>query len=128
MQAVNELLGLHVTDPQAGFKAFTRTALAGALPRVTDHRLSFDTDMLVALQHTGNHIVEVGVAALHRYVDGQVGTPRDYDTMLAAVHQQAVRHGLDPSDRATPIWDRIREAGSLTAAAAPKPLSVSITP
>ncbi|MFE5096688.1 hypothetical protein ACFRCI_41845 [Streptomyces sp. NPDC056638] len=75
MQAVNELLGLHVTDPQAGFKAFTRTALAGALPRVTDHRLSFDTDLLGALQHTGNHIVEVGVAALHRYVDGQGRPP-----------------------------------------------------
>ncbi|MGQ4484243.1 hypothetical protein ACN6LM_002571 [Streptomyces sp. SAS_281] len=127
-QVVNELLSLNVSDPQAGFKAFTRTALAAALPQVTDHRLSFDTDLLGALQHTGNHIIEVGIAALHRYVNGQVGTPRDYDTMLAAVHQQAVRHGLDPSNRATPIWDRIRGAGSLTDAAAPKPLSVSITP
>ncbi|MGZ2361525.1 hypothetical protein LRE75_33415 [Streptomyces sp. 372A] len=62
-----------------------------------------------------------GPAALHRYVNGQVGTPRDYDTMLAASHQQAVRHGLDPDNRATPIWDRIREAGSLTNAAAPSP-------
>ncbi|MGQ4453097.1 hypothetical protein [[Kitasatospora] papulosa] len=128
MQAANELLSLQVTDPLAGFKPFTLTALAAAMPQVTDHRLSFDTDLLGALQNTGNHVIEVDIAALHRYMDGQVGTPRDYDTTLAEVHQQAVHHGLDPSNRDIPTWDRIREAGPLTTAAAPKPLSVSITP
>ncbi|MFD9779460.1 hypothetical protein ACFWXD_20555 [[Kitasatospora] papulosa] len=66
MQAANELLSLQVTDPQAGFKPFTLTALAAAMPQVTDHRLSFDTDLLGAVQNTGNRVIEVDIAALHR--------------------------------------------------------------
>jgi hypothetical protein len=116
-RTVHELLNLDVTDPQAGFKTFDAGALRTALPHVTDHSLAFDTELLTAIQASGYGIVETGTAALYRYVDGQVGTPRDYDVMLAAVHEQAVRHGLDPEQRATPTWDRIRQAGSLTAAA-----------
>ncbi len=116
-RAVSELLDLNVTDPQAGFKAFTADALLEALPRVADRGLAFDTEVLAVVRAAGHHVAEVGIAALHRYVDGQVGTPRDYDAMLTAVRDQAIRLGLDPDARATPTWDRIRQAGSLAAAA-----------
>jgi hypothetical protein len=125
-QAVRELLGLHVTDPQAGFKAFTASALHDALPQVADHGLSFDTDLLAAVA-AGHAVTETGVAALHRYTDGHAGTPRDYDAMLQAVHQQALRHRHAPSERATPTWDKIK-AGGLAAAARSQPASVTISP
>jgi hypothetical protein len=124
-QAVRELLRLVVTDPQAGFKAFTASALDDALPRVTDHGLSFDTDLLTAVTAAGYAVTETGVAALHRYTSGHPGTPRDYDAMLRAVYQQAVRHGHDPATRATPVWDKIR-AGGLAAAARSRPVSVTL--
>ena len=124
-QAVRELLGLDVTDPQAGFKAFTATALHGALPQVADHGLSFDTDLLAAVTAVGHTVTETGVAALHRYTDRHAGTPRDYDAMLRSVYEQAVRHGHDPAARATPVWDKIR-AGGLAAAARSRPVSVTI--
>ncbi|MFG2333412.1 hypothetical protein ACGFMM_27835 [Streptomyces sp. NPDC048604] len=129
-EVVNELLDLDVTDPQAGFKAFTSPAVRTALPLVADRRLSFDTELLAVLQRAGHTVAEVGVAALHHYVDGRVGTPRDYDTMLAAVHLQAVRHGFDPEARSTRMWDKVRAAGSLAAAAQPQPvdLTFSTTP
>jgi hypothetical protein len=123
-QAVRELLRLDVTDPQAGFKAFTASALDD-LPRVTDHGLSFDTDLLAAVSAAGHAVTETGVAALHRYTDGHPGTPRDYDAMLRAVYEQAVRHGHDPAARATPVWDKIR-AGGLAAAARSRPVSVTL--
>jgi hypothetical protein len=116
-QAVHELLGLDVTDPQAGFKAFTPQPLRAALPRVADQHLSFDTELLTVLRQAGHTITETGVATLHRYTTDHPGTPRDYDTMLTAVHRQAARHGLAPRDRPTPALHRIRAAGSLTAAA-----------
>ncbi len=116
-RAVSELLDLDVTDPQAGFKAFTADALIEALSQVVDRGLAFDTELLATVQAGGHRIAEVGIAALHRYVDGQVGTPREYDAMLVAVHEQAVRLGLTPADRATPTADLIRRAGSLAAAA-----------
>jgi hypothetical protein len=124
-QAVRELLGLDVTDPQAGFKAFTASALDDALPQVADHGLSFDTDLLAAVSAAGHAVTETGVAALHRYTDGHAGTPRDYDAMLRAVYEQAVRHGHDPASRATPVWDKIR-AGGLAAAARSRPVSVTL--
>jgi hypothetical protein len=117
-KVVHELLGVDVADPQAGFKAFTAQALRTALPEVVDYHLSFDSELLAVLRKGGHTIVEVGVAALHRYVNGHVGTPRDYDTMLTAVQRQAARHGLTAPERATPVLDRIRAAGSLAAAAA----------
>ncbi len=126
-RAVRELLGLRVTDPQAGFKAFTASALHDALPQVTDRGLSFDTDLLAAVTATGRAVAETGVAALHRYTDGHPGTPRDYDAMLLAVYEQAVRHGHTPAERATPVWDKIRAAG-LAAAASEQPVSVTIGP
>lgn len=117
-RAVRDLLQLDVGDPQAGFKAFPAAALRTALPLVTDHSLAFDTDLLAAIARSGHTLAEVGVAALHHYVEDHRGTPRDYDAMLAAVHRQALRHGLDSGTRRTPTWDRIRHAGSLAAAAA----------
>ncbi|QDN54175.1 glycosyltransferase [Streptomyces sp. S1D4-20] len=126
-QAVHELLNLRVTDPQAGFKAFTAAALHTALPKVTDHGLSFDTELLAILAATGHTVTEVGIAALHRWTDKQTGTPRDYDAMLRAVHEQALRHGLAPEKRKTPVWDKIRAVGSL-AAASSQPVSVTIIP
>ena len=125
-QAVRELLGLGVTDPQAGFKAFTASALHDALPRVADHGLSFDTDLLAAVTAAGRTVTETGVAALHRYTDGHAGTPRNYDVMLRAVYEQAVRHGHDPAERDTPAWDKIRAEG-LTAAARSRPVGVTIS-
>ncbi|MDI5969916.1 glycosyltransferase [Streptomyces sp. SL13] len=116
-RTVSELLDLNVTDPQAGFKAFTAEALTDVLPQMVDRSLAFDTELLATVQAAGHHLTEVGIAALHRYVDGQTGTPRDYDAMLTAVRDQAVRLGLDPAERTTPTWDRIRQAGSLAAAA-----------
>lgn len=120
-QAVHELLGLTAADPQAGFKVFDPAALDQVLPHVADRRLTFDTDLLTALQRAGHTVTEAGVAALHRWHDGTAGTPRDYDVMLTAVHDQALRHGLNPSNRATPVWDTIRNAGSLAAAAGSQP-------
>ncbi|MGW1641495.1 hypothetical protein [Streptomyces lavendulae] len=117
-RAVTELLALDVTDPQAGFKALTTTAFQTTRARTRDTGLSFDTDLLTALQLTGHAIAETGIAALHRYIDGQVGTPRDYDLMLTAVREQAARHGLNPNARPTPALDRITAAGSLANAAA----------
>ncbi|MER5780179.1 hypothetical protein ABT104_00410 [Streptomyces mobaraensis] len=126
-QAVTELLGLEISDPQAGFKAFRADALTTALPAVTDHGLSFDTELLAAVQHSGHTITEVGVATLHRWTDGQHGAPRDYDAMLRNVHQQAQR--LSTTPRPSPVWDRIQQAGSLAAAAAkPAPVEVTLTP
>jgi hypothetical protein len=125
-QAVRELMRLDVTDPQAGFKAFTASAVRAALPQVTDHGLSFDTDLLAAVTAAGCAVTETGVAALHRYTDGHPGTPRDYDAMLRAVYEQAVRHGHDPGSRATPVWDKIRQTGGLAAAARSRPVSVTI--
>ncbi|MFD5785504.1 hypothetical protein ACFWH1_02570 [Streptomyces sp. NPDC127037] len=125
-QAVHELLDLDVSDPQAGFKVFSAHALGSALPRVTDRRLSFDTELLAVLRRAGHTVAEVGIAALHRYVEGQAGTPRDYDEMLASVHQQSVRLGHDLGSRPTPVWRRIQAAGSLGAAAA-KPAPVDVT-
>ncbi|MDX3855782.1 hypothetical protein [Streptomyces sp. AK02-01A] len=126
-QAVTELLALDVTDPQAGFKAFTPAVLATALPHVADQSLSFDTELLAAIQHTSHTVAEVGVAALHHYVDGQVGAPRDYDAMLNSVYQQALRHGPDPASRPTPFWDHIQETGSLAAAATAKTAPIALT-
>ncbi|MFF7903793.1 glycosyltransferase [Streptomyces sp. NPDC007920] len=126
-QAVQELLGLRVTDPQAGFKAFTAAAIHTALPKVTDHGLSFDTELLAVLAATGHTVAEVGIAALHRWINGQSGTPRDYDAMLRAVHEQALRHGLAPGKGKTSVWDKIRAAGSL-AAASSQPAGVTIIP
>ncbi|MEU8088614.1 hypothetical protein AB0B57_34005 [Micromonospora sp. NPDC049101] len=114
--AVRDLLHLDATDPQAGFKAFPATALRTALPLTADHSLAFDTDLLAAIARCGHVVAEVGVAALHQYVEGHRSTPHDYDTMLNGVHRQALRHGLDPDTRRTPTWDRIRQAGSLAAA------------
>ncbi|MFE7805879.1 hypothetical protein ACFU51_14680 [Streptomyces sp. NPDC057430] len=116
-QAVTELLALDITDPQAGFKALTHTAFQAARHPVRDTGLSFDTDLLTALQLAGHTIAETGIAALHTYVDGHVGTPRDYDAMLATVRDQAARHGLNPDARPTPVLDKITAAGSLAAAA-----------
>lgn len=124
-QAVAELLGIDVTDPQAGFKAFTATALHAALPLVTDHGLSFDTDLLAAVTVAGHTVTETGVAALHRYTDGHAGTPRDYDAMLRAVYEQAVRHGRNPAGRDTPAWNKI-QADGLAAAARSRPVSIAI--
>ncbi|WP_316779708.1 hypothetical protein [Streptomyces sasae] len=126
-QAACELLGLRVTDPQAGFKAFTAAALHTVLPKVTDHRLSFDTELLAVLTATGHTVAEVGIAALHRWSDGHSGTPRDYDDMLRAVHEQALRHARAPEQGKTPVWDRIRAAGSL-AAAAGQPARITVIP
>ncbi|MFJ7905119.1 glycosyltransferase [Streptomyces sp. NPDC096198] len=122
-QAACELLGLDVTDPQAGFKAFTAAALHLALPKVTDHGLSFDTELLAVLATTGHIVAEVGIAALHRHVDQvlHTGTPRDYDAMLRVVHEQALRHDLAPGNRETPVWDKIQAAGSLAAASSQAP-------
>ncbi|MCZ7379745.1 glycosyltransferase [Micromonospora sp. WMMC250] len=117
-RAVRDLLHLDATDPQAGFKAFPATALRTALPLTADHSLAFDTDLLAAIARCGHTVAEVGVAALHQYVEGHRSTPHDYDTMLNGVYRQALRHGLDPETRRTPTWDRIRQAGSLAAAAA----------
>ncbi|MFI1184295.1 hypothetical protein ACH4UT_32810 [Streptomyces sp. NPDC020799] len=126
-QAVTELLGLKVGDPQAGFKAFHADALADALPRVADHGLSFDTELLAAVQQAGYTVTEAGVAALHRWVEGRHGAPRDYDAMLQNVHQQAQRLGTTP--RSSPLWDRIQAVGSLAAAATkPAPVEVMIAP
>jgi hypothetical protein len=122
-RAVQDLLQVNAGDPQAGFKAFPAAALATALPLVTDQSLAFDTDLLAAIRRGGHTVAEVGIAALHHYVDGHPGTARDYDTMLAAVHRQALRHGLDPNDRRTPTWDRIRNAGSLAAATPAAPVT-----
>ncbi|MFE3505311.1 hypothetical protein ACFXPX_36580 [Kitasatospora sp. NPDC059146] len=127
-KAVDELLGLGVTDPQAGFKAFAAPALHAVLPKVADHGMSFDTELLAALQHSGQALVEVGVAALHQWVDGQQGAPRDYDVMLTTVREQALRHGADPNARPTPVCDRIHTAGSLARAAASTPTDVVIVP
>ncbi|SEM77307.1 hypothetical protein SAMN05414137_15614, partial [Streptacidiphilus jiangxiensis] len=128
-QAVAELLQLTVTDPQAGFKAFTTTALARVLADVADHGMSFDTELLALVQRTGHTLAEIGVAALHRWVDGQHGAARDYDQMLATVRDQALRHGPDPATRPTPVLDRIQSAGSLAQAAArPAPTDVTIIP
>ena len=126
-QAVRELLGLDATDPQAGFKAFTASALRAALPQVTDHGLSFDTDLLAAVTAAGHAVAETGVATLHRYADGRAGTPRDYDAMLRAVYEQAVRHGHAPAERDTPVWDKIQAAG-LVPAARSRPVTVMISP
>ncbi|MFI6883729.1 hypothetical protein [Streptosporangium canum] len=115
-QAACELLGLEVGDPQAGFKAFSAPFLRAVLPQVHDRQLSFDTELLALVQRAGGSITETGVCSLHRYTEG-LAAPRDYDAMLAAVHAQATRHGLDPATRATPVYDRIRKAGSLHAAA-----------
>ncbi|MFI6883790.1 hypothetical protein [Streptosporangium canum] len=115
-QAACELLGLAVGDPQAGFKAFRAPILRTALSHVRDHQLSFDTELLLLVQHAGATIAETGVCSLHRYAEG-LGASRDYDAMLTAVHAQAARHGLDPDTRTTPVYDRIRAAGSLKAAA-----------
>jgi hypothetical protein len=117
-RAVRDLLHLDATDPQAGFKAFPATALRTALPLTADHSLAFDTDLLAAIARSGHTVAEVGVAALHQYVEGHRSSPHDYDTMLNGVYRQALRHGLDPETRRTPTWDRIRQAGSLAAAAA----------
>ncbi|MFE4829861.1 hypothetical protein [Streptomyces sp. NPDC056672] len=127
-QAVQELLQLDVTDPQAGFKAFTAHALRAALPQVTDHGLSFDTELLAVLQHAGHPLAETGIAALHRWTDNHDGTRRDYDTMLTAVHQQAQRHRPLPRTRPTPVWDRIRAAGSLHAASHPHKSDLTLSP
>jgi len=124
-RAVTELLGLPVSDPQAGFKAFTASALRAALPKVTDHGLSFDTGLLAAVAAAGHAVTETGVAALHLYTDGHPGTPRDYDAMLRAVCEQAVRHGRDPVERDTPVWDKIQAAG-LAGAARSLPAGVAI--
>ncbi|MDI5941032.1 hypothetical protein QLR68_23415 [Micromonospora sp. DH15] len=121
-RAVRDLLQLDVGDPQAGFKAFPAAALRTALPLVTDHSLAFDTDLLTAIARSGHTLAEVGVAALHHYVEDHRGTPRDYDAMLAAVHRQALRHGLDSGTRRTPTWDRIRHAAA-AAEPAVKPTS-----
>ncbi|MEV4212526.1 glycosyltransferase [Micromonospora sp. NPDC049662] len=127
-RAVREILQLDATDPQAGFKAFRAVALRTALPLVTDQSLAFDTDLLAAVARSGHTVAEVGVATLHHYVEGRVGTPRDYDAMLHAVHRQALRHGLDPDTRRTPTWDRIRHAGSLAALAAEPPTAPALVP
>lgn len=127
-RAVRDLLNLGVTDPQAGFKAFPAAALRAALPLVTDQNLAFDTDLLAAIKRSGYTVGEVGVATLHRYVEGGRGTPRDYDAMLNAVHRQALRHGLDLGARRTPTWDRIRRAGSLAAAALERPPTPAFVP
>ncbi|MEV6676293.1 hypothetical protein AB0N09_05405 [Streptomyces erythrochromogenes] len=116
-QAVCELLALEVSDPQAGFKALDAAAFRTICSRVRDTGLSFDTELLTALQLKGHAIAETGIAALHAYIEGQVGTPRDYDAMLTAVREQAARHGLNPEVRPTPALDRITAAGSLAAAA-----------
>ncbi|MEU3402909.1 hypothetical protein ABZ766_03005 [Streptomyces sp. NPDC006670] len=120
-EAVCELLALDVSDPQAGFKALDAAAFRAIRSRVRDTGLSFDTELLTALQLKGHAIAETGIAALHAYIEGQVGTPRDYDAMLTAVRDQAARHGLDPETRPTPAFDRIIAAGSLAAAAAAAP-------
>lgn len=127
-QAVSELLGLSVTDPQAGFKAFTAAAVRAALPQVTDHRLSFDTDLLTAVTGAGYAVIETGVAALHLYTNGRAGTPRDYDAMLRAVYEQAVRHGRDPAKRDTHLWDKIQAVGLAAAARSRSQVSVAIGP
>ncbi|MFG1648466.1 hypothetical protein ACGFIE_00955 [Micromonospora sp. NPDC049275] len=106
------------TDPQAAFKAFPATALRTALPLTADHSLPFNTGLLAAVARCGHTVAEVGVAALHQYIEGHRSTTHDYDTMLNGIHRQALRHGLDPDTRRTPTWDRIRQAGSLAAAAA----------
>jgi len=125
-QAVRELLGLDVTDPQAGFKAFTASALHVALPLAADHGLSFDTDLLAAISAARHAVADTGVATLHRYTKAHAGTPRDYDAMLRAVYEQAIRHGHDPAERDTPLWDRIRARG-LAAAAHSRPADVTIS-
>ncbi|MFE3629458.1 glycosyltransferase family protein [Streptomyces goshikiensis] len=128
-QAVAELLQLTVGDPQAGFKAFTAAALAAAEHQVADRGMSFDTELLTLIQRAGHTVTEVGIAALHRWTDGQQGAPRDYDRMLTAVYEQARRHGPDPDARPTPVLDRIHAAGSLAQAAArPAPTAVAIVP
>ncbi|MEV0846381.1 hypothetical protein AB0J21_10985 [Streptomyces sp. NPDC049954] len=111
---VQELLGLDVRDPQAGFKAFPSEPLGRLLPRIAERGLSFDTGLLAALSPHGK-IVETGIAALHRYTDAPTGTPRDYDAMLRAVHLQAHRNGRPPEERPTPAWDRYLTAGTLRA-------------
>ncbi|WP_341718823.1 hypothetical protein QQG74_03335 [Micromonospora sp. FIMYZ51] len=116
-QAVAELLDLdHVTDPQAGFKAFPADLLREILPATRDRHLSFDTELLLLTRLAGRRIAETGVGALHRYVDGMVGTPRDYDTMLARVRQQAHDHHLDPERRPTPTLNHITSSGGITPA------------
>ncbi|MFJ1756479.1 hypothetical protein [Kitasatospora sp. NPDC088134] len=127
-KAVAELLGIAVRDPQAGFKAFTASALTTVLPKVADHSMSFDTELLALLQHNSHSLTEVGVAALHQWVNGQQGAPRDYDVMLAAVREQALRHGADPETRPTPVCDRIHGAGSLARAAASTTTDVVLVP
>ncbi|MDG4838324.1 hypothetical protein O7631_17535 [Micromonospora sp. WMMD967] len=127
-RAVRDLLQLDTTDPQAGFKAFPVAALRAALPLVTDQSLAFDSDLLAAIRRSNYTVAEVGIAALHQYVEGPRGTPRDYDAMLNAVHRQALHHGLDPDLRRTPTWDRIRHAGSLAAAAAERPPTTLLMP
>ncbi|MFG1872255.1 glycosyltransferase family protein [Micromonospora arborensis] len=127
-RAVRDLLQLDATDPQAGFKAFSVAALRAALPLVTDQCLAFDTDLLAAIRRSEYTVAEVGIAALHQYIEGQRGTPRDYDAMLNAVHRQALRHGLDPDLRRTPTWDRIRRAGCLAVAAAERPTTTVLVP
>lgn len=117
-QAVTELLDLdNVTDPQAGFKAFSADLLREILPATRDRQLTFDTELLLLTRLAGGPLTEVGVCTLHRYVEGATHTPRDYDSMLARVHQQARAHGVRPGHRPTPVLDRIAEAGSLAAAA-----------
>ncbi|MDG4832990.1 hypothetical protein O7627_27335 [Solwaraspora sp. WMMD1047] len=95
-QAVTELLRLPmVTDPQAGFKAFSGDLLRRILPAVRDRQLSFDSELLLLARLAEATITEVGVCALHQYSDGYVGTPRDYPAMLERVRQQARDHEPD---------------------------------
>ncbi|WP_460391110.1 hypothetical protein [Actinophytocola sediminis] len=68
---------------------------------MADTHLSFDTEILALLHHAGHTITEVGVATLHHYTAGHMGTPRDYTRMLHAVERHAARH-LSPHENTPP--------------------------
>lgn len=93
--AVRRLLGLPVSDTQAGMKLIRRGAFAEAAPRLLVRRFAFDLELLAALRACGRTLAEAPVVLDHACRWGCVTLPMLWQTLrdtLAVVYRDRILH------------------------------------
>lgn len=76
------MLGLHVSDIQAGFKAYRGEVARELFPQVEADRFAFDLEILALLELSNQRVVELPVVLVYRHQPSTVKLFRDGGRML----------------------------------------------
>lgn len=108
-KAISEIYRLKgIKDVQAGFKCLNGRMICDIIKRTYDRKLSFDAELLALCQEKWK-IIEIGVVTIHQYINGKVGTERDYSVMLKDSMNISKQHGIVHCIEETPFYSTILE-------------------